>query len=110
MIAIATAVAQIIVILLHRKRTYATARTTTTPWAYMAACMIACAAGWLIIGRPAIGWGDLFLTLMFGVLLGSETAKALEELSTRRWAAWTAACISGIGSATWLSQSPWPFT
>ncbi|MYX18900.1 hypothetical protein GTY77_02240 [Streptomyces sp. SID8380] len=47
---------------------------------------------------------------MFGVLLGSETARAVEELFPRRWAAWTAACISGIGSAAWLSQSPWPFT
>ncbi|EGJ73390.1 hypothetical protein STTU_0601 [Streptomyces sp. Tu6071] len=47
---------------------------------------------------------------MFGVLLGSESAKAVDELPTHRWAAWTAACVSGIGSATWLSQSPWSFT
>ncbi|MGW3490624.1 hypothetical protein [Streptomyces sp. NPDC001054] len=47
---------------------------------------------------------------MFGVLLGSESAKAVDELPTHRWAAWTAACVSGIGSATWLSRSPWPYT
>lgn len=76
----------------------------------MAACLIACAAGWLVIGRPAIGWGDHFFTIMFGVLLGSESAKAVDELPTHRWAAWTAACVSGIGSATWLSRSPWSFT
>ncbi|WP_176723490.1 hypothetical protein [Streptomyces sp. TverLS-915] len=47
---------------------------------------------------------------MFGVLLGSESAKAVDELPTHCWAAWTAACVSGIGSATWLSRSLWSFT
>lgn len=108
-IAMAAAVAQIIVILAHRRRTPSTS-SRTTPWSFMAACLGACAAGWLAIGRPAIAWGDLCLTLMWGVLLGSEAARAARELSGRAWAGWATACAGGAASATWLLDSPLPFT
>ncbi|MFG2597046.1 hypothetical protein [Streptomyces sp. NPDC048462] len=109
MIAIAAALAQIIVILIHRRRAAPTA-TRTTPWPYMAAALAACAGGWLVIGLPAIVWGDLFLALMCGVLLGSEAARAAKELSGRTWAGWATACTGGAASATWLLDSPLPFT
>lgn len=109
MIAIAAAVAQIIVILIHRRRTPSTASRPTS-WSWMAACLGACAAGWLAIGRPAISWGDLCLALMWGVLIGSEAARAAKELSGRAWAGWAAACAGGAASATWLLESPLPFT
>ncbi|MFF5106369.1 hypothetical protein [Streptomyces sp. NPDC000134] len=109
MIAIAVAVMQVVVILIHRRRHDATG-PRVTPWAYMAACLGACVVGWLIIGRPTIEWGDLFLALVFGVLIGSETARSVEDLSGRAWAAWATAAVCGAASATWLLQNPLPFT
>lgn len=109
MIAIAAALAQIIVILIHRRRP-ATTATRTTPWAYMAAALAACAGGWLVIGLPPVVWGDLFLSLVCGVILGSEAAGAARELSGRAWAGWATACTGGAASATWLLDTPLPFT
>lgn len=115
MIAIAAALAQIIVILVHRRRAAAkatrtaTKETRTTPWPYMAAALAACAAGWLVIGLPTIVWGDLFLALVWGVILGSEAARAARELSGRTWTGWATACTGGAASATWLLDSPLPF-
>ncbi|MEU8697401.1 hypothetical protein AB0C61_06890 [Streptomyces sp. NPDC048680] len=108
MFAIAAALAQVIVILIHSRRTSSTA-TRTTPWSYMAAALAACALGWLVIGRPAIVWGDLFLVLVWGVFIGSKAASAAKELSGRAWAGWATACTGGAASATWLLDTPLPF-
>ncbi|MEU1091565.1 hypothetical protein ACFYPN_33535 [Streptomyces sp. NPDC005576] len=109
MIAIAAAAAQIVAILLHRWRTDSPA-SRTIPWAYMAVGLGACVAGWLIIGLPAIEGGDLVLTIVFGILIGSETATAVKDLSGRAWAAWATAAACGVASSTWLLQTPFPFT
>ncbi|WEH30988.1 hypothetical protein [Streptomyces sp. AM 3-1-1] len=102
---------RIIVILRHRKRTYVDSEVHLNTLG-LHGCMPDCLRSRMARHRATrhrLGEAH-FLTSMFGVLLGSESAKAVDELPTHRWAAWTAACVSGIGSATWLSRSPWSFT
>ncbi|MGW2557505.1 hypothetical protein [Streptomyces sp. NPDC001635] len=108
MIAIVAAVAQLAVILLHRRRTHGSTQRTV-PWSFMAVGLAACAAGWLAIGLPPIGWGDLCLALAWGVIIGSEASTATRELAGHQWAGWTAACAGGAASSTWLLDSPLPF-
>jgi hypothetical protein len=111
LIAIAAALAEIVLILLHRGRTPSgSAESKSTPWAYMAAGLAACAAGWLAIGRPEVHWGDLFLALVCGVIIASEAAHAARSLSGRAWTGWATVCVGGAASATWLLSGPLPFT
>ncbi|MEU3528059.1 hypothetical protein AB0E62_30030 [Streptomyces sp. NPDC038707] len=76
----------------------------------MAVGLAGCAAGWLVVGRPGPVWDDLSLTLICGVVIGSEAAHAARSLSGRAWAGWTTACLSGAAAATWLLSTPLPFT
>ncbi|MFF8617257.1 hypothetical protein [Streptomyces sp. NPDC015350] len=109
MIAIAAALAEIALILTHRRRA-PSAPARAADWSHMAAGLGACAAGWLVIGRPGITWGDLSLTLMFGVILASEAGHAARVLSGRARAGWATVCVGGMASATWLLPGPLPFT
>ncbi|MFJ2897778.1 hypothetical protein ACIO87_23170 [Streptomyces sp. NPDC087218] len=110
MIAIAAALAEIALILTHRGRKPSHTSGTGAGLSFMAAGLGACAAGWLVIGRPAIAWGDLLLALMWGVAIASEAAHAARSLSGRAWAGWATACVGGAASATWLLPGPLPFT
>ncbi|MFD8826022.1 hypothetical protein ACFV1C_27180 [Streptomyces sp. NPDC059605] len=108
MIAIAASLAEIALILTHRKRT-PSAPARAVEWPHLAAGLGACAAGWLVIGRPGITWGDLSLALMFGVILASEAGHAARSLSGRPGAGWAMVCAGGAASATWLLPGPLPF-
>ncbi|MFD9027050.1 hypothetical protein [Streptomyces parvulus] len=109
MIAIAAVLADLVLIVADRVRA-ASSSSAQTSWRLMAAGLAGCAAGWLAVGRPETVWGDLFLTLVCGVVLGSGVAQAARGLSGRTWAGWVTAVLSGAAAATWLLPDPLPFT
>ncbi|CAL2070790.1 hypothetical protein FSY75_06330 [Streptomyces sp. TR1341] len=108
MIAIAAALAEIALILVHRRRA-PSGGPAATPWSHMAAALGAGAVGWLVIGRPEPVWGDVSLALISGVVLGSEAAQSARVLAGKEWAGWATACGSGAASANWLLATPLPF-
>ncbi|WP_051852009.1 hypothetical protein [Streptomyces sp. NRRL F-5650] len=108
MIAVAAALAEIVLILVHRVRA-ATEPGSHTPWRGMAVGLLGCLIGWLVVGRPETAWSDLSLTLVFGVVVASEAAHAARTLSGRSWTWWGAALLSGAAAATWLLPDPLPF-
>ncbi|MFF8713859.1 hypothetical protein ACF07T_20845 [Streptomyces sp. NPDC015184] len=110
MIAVAAALAEIALILAHRRHKPSHTAGAGAAWSFMAAGLGACAAGWLVIGRPGITWDDLSLTLTFGVVIASEAGHAAQSLSGRTRAGWATVCVGGAASATWLLPGPLPFT
>ncbi|NEB75350.1 hypothetical protein G3I40_08930 [Streptomyces sp. SID14478] len=108
MIAIAAAVAQLALVLVHRGRARGAAPQGAT-WSYVALCLAGGTAGWLVIGRPALAWGDLCLSLVWGVAIGSEAAAAAEALFGRARTGRAVAVAGGAASATWLLDGPLPF-
>ncbi|MEV6162290.1 hypothetical protein AB0L71_10225 [Streptomyces sp. NPDC052052] len=107
MIAIAAVLAEIVLILVDRKR--ASTATEIEHLAYMAAGLGGCVAGWLVFGRPGSDWSDLFLPLFFGVIVASQAADAARGLSGKAWVGWATVCGAGVASSTWLLPDPLPF-
>ncbi|MFD9793934.1 hypothetical protein ACFWXK_23645 [Streptomyces sp. NPDC059070] len=109
MIAIAAVIAQIAVILIHRKRAGGPLRLSGR-WRYVPAALAAGAVGWLIIGRPAVHSGDVGLALVYGVVLGAIAATATVSLTRRAWSGWAVAGAAGAAASTWLLDTPVPFS
>ncbi|MEV7503659.1 hypothetical protein [Streptomyces sp. NPDC093018] len=108
MIAIAAALIEVALIAVQRRRTPSGAPKETS-WSHVAAALAAGVVGWLLIGRPETAWDDLWLPVFFGVILGTEAARAAHVLSGKEWAGWATACGSGAASANWLLATPLPF-
>ncbi|WP_153812841.1 hypothetical protein [Streptomyces sp. SUK 48] len=108
MIALAAALVEVALIAVQRWRAPSGAPKEMS-WPHVAAALAAGVVGWLLIGRPETAWADLWLSLFFGVILGTEAARAARVLSGKEWAGWATACGSGAASAGWLLATPLPF-